>query len=76
MDATTRASLAALPSRERLVCVIHSLPTWFEEDDVKNLVRDKREISGTIFVPELHQMFYHRFSEQLYGILDALEAVW
>ncbi|KAF2401639.1 cell surface spherulin 4-like protein [Trichodelitschia bisporula] len=65
-------SLAALPDREMLVCLMHSIPSSMEMPQLKTLVAELRELAGSLFLTDLSENYYNRFSPRFKDFIDAM----
>jgi len=64
--------LAALPDRSALVCLMHSVPPELTAAQIKLIVNELRELSGSIFITELADFYYSRFSPRFAEYVDAM----
>jgi Spherulation-specific family 4 len=64
--------LAALPDRSALVCLMHSIPPELPAAQMKLVVNELRELAGSIFITELADFYYSRFSPRFAEYVDAM----
>jgi hypothetical protein len=65
-------SLAQLPDRNNLVCLMHSIPGDMPQGQLKALVSELRELAGSVFMTDLADLYYQRFSPKFAQFVDAL----
>jgi hypothetical protein len=65
-------ALAALPDREVLCCLMHSIPTEMPIAQLKALVGELRELAGCLFLTDLSTDYYQRFSPRFQEYMDAM----
>jgi hypothetical protein len=66
-------SLAALPDRDALVCLMHSIPDNMPASQLKALVGELRELSGSLFLTDFSDSYYERFSSRFSMFVDAMD---
>jgi hypothetical protein len=64
--------LAALPDRSALVCLMHSIPPEMTAAQVRLIVNELKELSGSVFLTELADLYYSKFSPRFMEYVDAL----
>lgn len=65
-------ALAALPDRDVLCALMHSIPSDMPIAQLKALVGELRELAGCIFLTDLSDNYYSRFSPRFQEYIDAL----
>jgi hypothetical protein len=65
-------ALAALPDRDVLCALMHSIPPDMPNPQLKALVRELRELSGSLFLTDLSENYYQRFSPRFQEYMDAM----
>jgi hypothetical protein len=65
-------SLAALPDRNALVCLMHSIPSDMPPAQLKALVNELRELAGSLFLTDFSELYYERFSPKFSQFIDAM----
>ena len=65
-------SLAALPDRDQLCCLMHSIPYDITPDQLKSLARELRRLAGSVFLIDLSIDYYQQFSPRFQEYIDAL----
>lgn len=65
-------ALAALPDRDVLCALMHSIPADMANHQLKILIGELRELSGCLFLTDLSENYYSRFSPRLQEYLDAM----
>jgi hypothetical protein len=68
----TAKQLAALPERSSLVCLMHTIPEDMSAAALKAMVSELRVLSGSIFLTDLSDSYYHGFSPRFQEIADAM----
>jgi hypothetical protein len=64
--------LAALPDRNALVCLMHSIPLDMPGPQLKAIVGELRELSGSVFLTDLSDLYYQRISPRFQQFVDAM----
>jgi len=64
--------LSALPDRGALACLIHSVPPNFDKAALKTLVNELKELAGSIFITDLADFYYSKFSPRFQEFVDVL----
>ncbi|KAF2666836.1 hypothetical protein BT63DRAFT_427252 [Microthyrium microscopicum] len=64
--------LAALPDRNALVCLMHSIPADMDKVQIKAIVNELRELAGSIFLTDLSDLYYQQFSPRFQDFVDAM----
>lgn len=65
-------ALAALPDRDVLCALMHSIPPDMPNPQLKALVNELRELSGSLFLTDLSENYYQRFSPRFQEYIDAM----
>lgn len=65
-------ALAALPDRDVLCALMHSIPPDMPNQQLKVLIGELRELSGCLFLTDISENYYSRFSPRLQEYLDAM----
>jgi len=65
--------LAALPDRNALVTLMHSIPTDMPVPQIKAIVGELRELSGSMFITDLNDLYYQQFSPRFNEFVDAMK---
>lgn len=65
-------ALAALPDRDVLCALMHSIPPDMPNRQLKSLIGELKELSGCLFLTDLSENYYNRFSPRLQEYLDAM----
>jgi hypothetical protein len=65
-------ALAALPDRDVLCALMHSIPTDMPNTQLRALVNELRELSGSLFLTDLSENYYQRFSPRFQEYIDAM----
>lgn len=65
-------SLAALPDRNQLCCLMHSIPEQMPANQLDALVTELRELSGSIFLTDLADTYYEEFSPNFLTYIDSI----
>ncbi|KAE9968954.1 hypothetical protein EG328_007165 [Venturia inaequalis] len=65
-------ALAALPDRDVLCALMHSIPVDMPNDQLKVLIGELKELSGCLFLTDLSDAYYNRFSPRLQEYMDAM----
>jgi hypothetical protein len=65
-------ALAALPDRDVLCCLMHSIPTDMPISQLKALVGELRELAGSLFLTDQSENYYQQFSPRFQEYIDAL----
>ncbi|TLD38507.1 cell surface spherulin 4-like protein [Venturia nashicola] len=65
-------ALAALPDRDVLCALMHSIPPDMSTQQLKALLGELKELSGCLFLTDLSEGYYNSFSPRLQEYLDAM----
>jgi len=65
-------ALAALPDRDVLCCLMHSIPVEMQMAQLRALVNELRELAGSLFLTDLSENYYQRFSPRFQEYIDAM----
>jgi hypothetical protein len=64
--------LAALPDRNALVCLMHSIPSDVAVEQLRIIVNELRMLAGSIFLTDLSDSYYQQFSPRFQDFVDAM----
>ena len=64
--------LAALPDRNALVCLMHSIPSDTTVPQLRAIVNELRMLAGSIFITDLSDLYYQQFSPRFQDFVDAM----
>jgi hypothetical protein len=68
----TAKQLSALPDRNVLACLMHSIPEDFSEEQLRGLVRELKGLAGSIFITDLQSEYYQHFSPRFEKFVRAM----
>jgi hypothetical protein len=64
--------LAALPDRNALVCLMHSIPADISNAHLRAIVNELRMLAGSIFLTDLSEYYYSQFSPRFEDFVNAM----
>lgn len=65
-------ALAALPDREVLCLLVHSIPAGMPVVQLRDLVNELRELAACLFLTDVADSYYQNFSPRFQEYMDAL----
>jgi hypothetical protein len=68
----TAKQLSALPDRNALACLMHSIPEDFSEEQLRVLIGELKDLAGSIFITDLRAEYYQHFSPRFEKFVRAM----
>lgn len=72
MDRKLIESFESIVNREKLTCIVHSIPPNLSIEKLKTFINQLKEKVGTLFLTDLDVEYYHNFYPRFADFVDAV----